>query len=244
MDQVLNELNNLHLDYLDDDWVQGIYYSEFLEFGELSVEYEAATESEDIRSVFKNVMKSLNRWLSTEDNGEEKSWAALSNHVKHQKLLAIIAYYIDHGSKNVVSKEYRNNALLASRFYYKLLSIPGYKAYHIYHSQLFAQSLGCLGYPKILCDNEDNYFNTKELTREVNSVIRELRDFVLDLRAIIEKLQLNAKDMNFEDIVSNLVDITGGAIVNKLNVGKCLNNQRKQVRSIRAVLLCSLFLNK
>lgn len=220
MDSVLNELTYLHLDCLDDDWVQGIYYSEFLEFGEISSEYESAVESQDIRSVFKNVMKSIDKWLGTEENVEEKSWAALSNHVRHQKLLAIIAYYIDHGSKNVVSKEYRNNALLASRLYYKLLSIPGYKAYHIYHSQLFAQSLGCLGYPKVLCDNEDNYFNTKELTREVNSVIRELRDFVMDLRSIIEKLQLNANDMNFEDILSNLVDITGGAIVHKLNVGK------------------------
>lgn len=222
MDQVLNELKNIHLDCLDDDWVQGIYYSEFLEFGEISSDYEAAIESQDnIRSIIKRIMKSFDDWLTgSDDSGEEKSWAALSNHIRHQKLLAIIAYYIDQGCKNVVSKEYRNNALLASRLYYKLLAVPGYKAYHIYHSQLFAHSLGCLGFPKIMCDNEENYFNTKELTREVNSVIRELRNFVMDLRVVMEKLQLSSNDMNFEDILSNLVDITGGAIVNKLNVGK------------------------
>ncbi|XP_028174411.1 uncharacterized protein LOC114363018 [Ostrinia furnacalis] len=240
MDQVLNELKNIHLDCLDDDWVQGIYYSEFLEFGEISTEYEAAIDAQDnIRSVIKKIMKSFDEWLNTEDSVEEKSWAALSTHVRHQKLLAIIAYYIDQGSKNVVSKEYRNNALLASRLYYKLLSIPGYKAYHIYHSQLFAHSLGCLGFPKIMCDNEENYFNTKELTREVNSVIRELRNFVIDLRAIIEKLQLNSNDMNFEDILSNLVDITGGAIVNKLNIDKIeLANLSRVIYEMIDILIC------
>ncbi|KAL0880882.1 hypothetical protein ABMA27_002063 [Loxostege sticticalis] len=241
MDQVLNELKNIHLDCLDDDWVQGIYYSEFLEFGEISSDYEAAIESQDnIRSIIKRIMKSFDDWLTgSDDSGEEKSWAALSNHIRHQKLLAIIAYYIDQGCKNVVSKEYRNNALLASRLYYKLLAVPGYKAYHIYHSQLFAHSLGCLGFPKIMCDNEENYFNTKELTREVNSVIRELRNFVMDLRVVMEKLQLSSNDMNFEDILSNLVDITGGAIVNKLNVDKIeLANISKVIYEMIDILIC------
>jgi hypothetical protein len=220
MELLLHELSNLRLDCLDEGWVQGIYFSEFLEFGEISSEYENAHETSEIRSIFKSIMKSIDAWLNSEDDSTDKSWAALSNHVKHQKLLAIIAYYIDHGCKNIVTKEYRNNALLASRLYYKLLSIPGYKAYHIYHSQLFANSLGCLGFPKAMCEHEDNYFNSRELTHEVNSVIKELRYFVLDLRDIVETLQLSTRDMNYEDILSNLVDITGGAIVNKLNVGK------------------------
>lgn len=220
MQTVVEEIGNLRLDVLDEAWVQGIFYSEFLEFGEFPSEYEGILESLDIKSVFQRIMKSIDRWLN-EDTPEDKSWAALSKFVEHQKLLSIIAYYIDYGTKNVLTKEYRNNALLASRVYYKFLSISGYKAYHIYHSQLFAHSLACLGFPKTMCDKEGTYYNTKELTREVNSVIRGLRLFVLDLRAIIEALQLSPTDMNFEDILSNLVDITGGAIVNKLDVGKC-----------------------
>uniref|UniRef100_A0A1E1WTD4 Uncharacterized protein n=1 Tax=Pectinophora gossypiella TaxID=13191 RepID=A0A1E1WTD4_PECGO len=221
MMQVVEELNTLRLDVLDEDWVQGIYYSEFLEFGEFPSEYESILESLETRTVFKNIMRAIDNWLSSDEPGnEEKSWATLSHHIPHQKLLAVLAYFIDYGTKNILTKEYRNNALLASRVYYKFLSISGYKAYHIYHSQLFAQSLACLGYPKALCEHEDNYYNRQDLTAEVNSIIKELRFFVLDLRVIIESLQLNPSDMNFEDILANLVDVTGGAIVNKLHVDK------------------------
>ncbi|XP_059046345.1 condensin-2 complex subunit D3-like [Achroia grisella] len=238
MMNVINELNALHLDTLSDEWVQAIYYSEFLEFGDIPPEYESILESLDIKAVFQSIMKSFDDWLNT-TNSDDKSWATLSNHVMHEKLLAIIAYHIDYGSRNILTKEYRNNALLASRLYYKLLFVPGYKAYHIYHSQLFAHSLGCLGFPKAMCDNEDSYYNTKELTREVNSVIRELRHFVLDLQAIIKNLQLNPNDMNFEDILSNLVDITGGAIVNKLNVDKIeLGNISRVIYELIDVLIC------
>lgn len=217
--EIVEKLRDLNLDILPADWVQGIYYSEFLEFGDFPEEYESTLESLEIRSVFRNIMKAIDSWLSF-NNAEDKSWAALSHHVDHQKLLAILGYYIDHGTKNILTKEYRNNALLASRLYFKFMSISGFKAYHIYHSQLFAHSLACLGFPKAMCDREDNYYNTKELAKEVNSVIKGLQSFVKDLRAIIESLQLNPSDMNFEDILSNLVDVTGGAIVNRLNVGK------------------------
>lgn len=217
--EIVEKLRDLHLGILDPDWVQSIYYSEFLEFSDLPQEYESVLESLEIQSVFRNIMQAIEIWLSF-DSEEDKSWAALSPHVGHQKLLAILGYYIDHGTKNVLTKEYRNNALLASRLYFKFMSISGFKAYHIYHSQLFAHSLACLGFPKAMCDREDNYYNTKQLAKEVNSVIKELQPFVNDLRAIIESLQLNPSDMNFEDILSNLVDVTGGAIVNRLNVGK------------------------
>lgn len=221
MDQVLSNIHSLCLDALDEDWVQAIYHSEFLEIADFPADYESALEPVTIHKVFQNLIKSINDWLSAESIGEEeKSWAVLSPRVQHERLLTVLAYYIDYGTKNVHTKEYRNNALLASRVYYTLLSIPGYNAYHIYHAQLFTHSLGCLSFPREMCEKDENYCNTKELTREVNSVIRELRPYVLDLRSVVEKLQLKPTDMNFEDILSNLVDITGGAIVNKLNIGK------------------------
>ncbi|XP_047530074.1 condensin-2 complex subunit D3-like isoform X2 [Vanessa atalanta] len=221
MEEVLRELNKLRLDNLIEEWVQAIYESEFLEFSEIPADYENSVEYVDIKSVFHSAMNAIDAWLNTNlDNEEERSWTVLSHQIKHQHLLALLAYYIDFGGKNVVSREHRNNAIHASRLYYKLLCIPGYKAYNIYHSQLFTHSLVCLNYPKAMCDNEENYFNAKELTCEVNSVIKELGYFVNDLRQIIQNLHLTSNDMNFEDIVSNLVDITGGAIVNKLNIDK------------------------
>lgn len=221
MSHVVNKLNKLGLEFLDYGWVQAIFDSEFLEFEELPTLYENSTESVDLKSTFKDIMKAIDVWLSSETYSiEEKSWAFLSQQIDHKRILALLAYYIDLGCKNIITKEYRNNALLACRVYYKLLSIPGYKAYHIYHSQLFVHSLACLGFPKAMCDSENNFFNTKELTFEVNSVIKQLSLFVVDLRTIIKQLQLSPSDMNFEDILSNLVDITGGAIVNKLHVGE------------------------
>ncbi|XP_069356527.1 condensin-2 complex subunit D3-L isoform X2 [Maniola hyperantus] len=239
MEHVLEKLNKLQLDSLDDEWVQAIFYSEFMEFGDLPADYESVLESFEIRATFRNIMKAVNAWLRSDSDNEEKSWTNLSNQLKHQKLLAVLAYFIDIGGKNVTSKEHRNNAILACRVYYKLLSIPGYKAYHIYHSQLFAHSLLCLSYPKSMCDNEDSYFNSKELTHEVNSVINELGNYVSDLRSIVHDLHLGPNDMNFEDILSNLVDITGGAIVNKLHIDKIeLGNISRVIYEIIDILIC------
>lgn len=220
MEDILCEISKLRLDCLNEEWVQSIFDSEFLEFGEIPCDYEDVLESIEIKSVFQSIMTTIDDWLNSENSKEEeKSWTVLSHQIKHQNLLALLAYYIDIGGKNVVSKDHRSNALLASRFYYKLILIPGYKAYHIYHSQLFAHSLLCFSYPKGMCDNEESYFNSKELAREVNCIIKELTYLVQDLRGIITNLHLIPSDMNFEDILSNLVDITGGAIVNKLHIG-------------------------
>lgn len=218
MMEVVEKLNDLNLDFLDLDWVDGIYYSEFLVFGDLPEEYESTLEFPQIHYVFRNIIQAIGSWLS-DDSTEDKSWASLSHHVNYQKLLAVLGYYIYRGSQDVHIAECRTNALLASRLYLKFLSIPGFKAYHIYHSKLFANSLSCLGFPKAMSDQENKY-NKKTLAKDVNSVIKELQPFVVDLRSIIESLQLNPDDMNFEDILSNLVDVTGGAIVSRLNVGK------------------------
>lgn len=220
MSILLTELESLKLDSLDEDWVEAIHHSEFLEIVEFPAEYESAIDSVNMRSVFRNIMKAIYNWLQSDDGDEDKSWAALSQKVRHKELLTVLAFYIDYGTKNVHTKEYRNNALLASRVYYALLSIPGFKAYHIYHAQLFTHSLACLSFPREMCEKDENYYNTKELTHEVNSVIKELRPYVQDLKSVVDKLHLKPTDMNFEEILSNLVDITGGAIVNKLNIGE------------------------
>ncbi|XP_050346947.1 condensin-2 complex subunit D3-like [Nymphalis io] len=221
MEEILRELDKLRLDNLIQEWVEAIYESEFLEFSEIPSDYENSLEYIDIKSIFRNIMNAIDAWLNTNlDNEEERSWTVLSHQIKHQNLLALIAYHIDFGGKNIMSREYRNNAIFASRLYYKLLCIPGYKAYNIYHSQLFTHSLLCLSYPKAMCDNVENEFSAKDLACEVNSVIKELGYFVNDLRQIIQNLHLTSSDMNFEDIMSNLVDITGGAIVKKLNIDK------------------------
>ncbi|KAG7306251.1 hypothetical protein JYU34_008851 [Plutella xylostella] len=220
MSILLTELESLKLDSLDEDWVEAIHHSEFLEIVEFPAEYESAIDSVNMRSVFRNIMKAIYNWLQSDDGDEDKSWAALSQKVRHKELLTVLAFYIDYGTKNVHTKEYRNNALLASRVYYALLSIPGFKAYHIYHAQLFTHSLACLSFPREMCEKDENYYNTKELTHEVNSVIKELRPYVQDLKSVVDKLHLKPTDMNFEEILSNLVDITGGAIVNKLNIDK------------------------
>ncbi|XP_061703895.1 uncharacterized protein LOC133515380 [Cydia pomonella] len=237
--RVTHQLDYLRLAELDNGWVEAIYFSEFLEFGEFPEQYALILENVEIRSVFRKIMSAVDEWLKDSSSEEEKSWAVLSREVNPRKLLAFLAYYIDNGSKNIMSHEHRNTALLAARVYFKMLSIPGYKAYHIYHSQLFAQSLGCLGYPKIICENEDNYFNLKQLTREVNSVIKEVASFVKALRAVIEALHLNPTDMNFEDILSNLVEFTGGAIVNKLDIDKIeLANISQVIYEMIDILLC------
>ncbi|XP_063620991.1 uncharacterized protein LOC134793359 [Cydia splendana] len=239
MIRVTHQLDYLRLAELDNGWVEAIYFSEFLEFGEFPEQYALILENVEIRSVFRKIMSAVDEWLRDSSSEEEKSWALLSREVNPRKLLAFLAYYIDNGSKNIMSHEHRNTALLAARVYFKMLSIPGYKAYHIYHSQLFAQSLGCLGYPKIICENEDNYFNLKQLTREVNSVIKEVASFVKALRAVIEALHLNPTDMNFEDILSNLVEFTGGAIVNKLDIDKIeLANISQVIYEMIDILLC------
>lgn len=221
MIELLDKLEQLRLDSLDEEWVHAIFYSEFLEFGDLPAEFESFIENLDLESIFLDILQAIDNWLNEDPfPSEEKSWAKLSHEIKHQALLALIAYYIDNGNKNLINKEHRNNALSASRLYFKLLSIPGYKAYHIYHSQLFTHSLVCLSYLKTMFCNEDNSFTTRELIREVTSMLRSLQDFVLELKHVFETLQLKPTDMNYEDIMSNLLDIVGSTVVRKLNIGE------------------------
>lgn len=233
MDDVISEINLFCLDSLEDAWVQAIYYSEYLEYSDIPDEYEAVLSSIQVRKLIRHIMRAIDNWHYDDT---ETSWAVLSRQIPYNKLLALIGYYINHGTKNVISKEHRNKAISASRLYFKLLSIPGYKSYQIYHSQLFVHSLGCLGFPKAMCD-KDNSYSTKELVMQVNSVIKELRDFVLDLRAIIEELQLSPDNLSYEDILSNLVDITGGAIVNRLDVGKYRYNNYAVPIKYKSLLL-------
>ncbi|XP_045534582.1 condensin-2 complex subunit D3 [Papilio machaon] len=240
MNEILNKIELLQLYNLSEDWVKAIFNSEFLEFEELPADYENAFQDFEYQKVCLEIMQSIDSWVNSEPiNNEEKSWARLSHEIQHEKLLSLLAYYIDYGNKNVINNESRYNALLASRLYYKLLTIPGYKAYHIYHSQLFVNSLVCLSFPKTLCENEENYLNVRELTREVNDTLKTLQIFANDLSMVIKTLQLKPNNMNFEDILSNLVDITGGAIVKKLNVDKVqLGNLTASIYNMIDILVC------
>ncbi|CAK1540518.1 unnamed protein product [Leptosia nina] len=237
---LLEELSKLQLQHLHDEWVQAVYDSEFLEFKDLPIDYQNGVESSEIKSIFEHILMALDDWLNLDGNlSEEASWATLSHQVKHQNLLALLGYYIDYGNKHILCTESRKNAIWASRLYYKLLSVPGYKAYHIYHSQLFAHSLECLSYPKAVCKERKEFLNSNDHVKVVNSVIRVLRGFVYDLKYTIVHLQLTPADMNFEDILSNLVDIIGGSLVKKLvNIDKIeLANILQVVYEVIDVLL-------
>lgn len=224
MQQLLNELNLLKLESLDDEWVQEIYNSEFLEITDFPSEYEIILDSVDITNVFVKIIKKIEVWLGNNKTpAKEKSWATLSHKINHERLLTLLFYYIDYGTKNVNIKEYRDNALLAARVYYKLLSIPGFKAYKIYHAQLFVNSLGCLNFPVGMLENDDSNISIGDQVRDVNRVIKSLSQYVNDLQVVLVNLQLKSTDMNFEEILNNLLDITGCAIVNKLNIGMYCN---------------------
>ncbi|XP_068632402.1 condensin-2 complex subunit D3-L [Battus philenor] len=238
MMEVVDKLEQLRLDNVNEEWAQAIFDSEFLEFADLPPDFENVLDSYELKTVLIGIIESIDYWLDT-DISEEKSWARLSQEIQHQKLLGILAYYIDYGNKNVINKEHRNNAVLASHLYYKLLSIPGYNAYNIYHSQLFVHTLSCLSFPKAMCDNEDNYFNSRELVKEVNLMLKTLKDFIVNLKRVMLTLQIRPTDMNFEDILGCLVDVTGGSFLNKLNIDKFeLENLSASKHEIIDILIC------
>ncbi|XP_050673805.1 condensin-2 complex subunit D3-like isoform X2 [Leptidea sinapis] len=235
--QVFEEIEKLHLDSLNDEWVQSVYDSEFMEFGDLPPEYESAIESneDDVRIIFENIVNLIEDLV----NRDSDTLTRISTEIKHQRLSALIGFYINDGNKNILISDSRNNALWASRLYYKLLVIPG-QTYHVYHSQLFTHSLSCLKFPKAVCDLEGTCFMGMRLLNEVNLIIKNLSGFVNDLRNVVQKLDLNPGEVNFEEILQNLVDITGGAILYKFNVDKvALANVTRVIYEVIDMLLCS-----
>ncbi|VVD04594.1 unnamed protein product [Leptidea sinapis] len=235
--QVFEEIEKLHLDSLNDEWVQYVYDSEFMEFGDLPPEYESAIESneDDVRIIFENIVNLIEDLV----NRDSDTLTRISTEIKHQRLSALIGFYINDGNKNILISDSRNNALWASRLYYKLLVIPG-QTYHVYHSQLFTHSLSCLKFPKAVCDLEGTCFMGMRLLNEVNLIIKNLSGFVNDLRNVVQKLDLNPGEVNFEEILQNLVDITGGAILYKFNVDKvALANVTRVIYEVIDMLLCS-----
>ncbi|XP_041986894.1 condensin-2 complex subunit D3-like isoform X2 [Aricia agestis] len=239
MTEIVREFSSLCLNDLSDEWVQNVYYSEFLEYGELPEDYESILDSANVRSILKKELKIITNWLDSSDEDETKCWTFLSQKINYKSLLALLGYFIDSGNKNVLSKDKRGLSLMASRVYYKLLSIPGYKAYDVYHSQLFANSLSSLTYPKRMIDQEDTYFNSSELIRDINRVLEQLCEFVADLKHIITNLRLSASDMNFEDILSSFVDVTGGAFVTKLGIDRAkLARINEVILDLIDILIC------
>lgn len=216
MDRVLDVIYKLRLDCLPGDWVDSVFYFEFTGFEDIPSDYEVVLDSIEIPNVFENLLELIDEAEDSEDN----TWASLSQVFSYRNLLAVIGHYIKYGTDNVISPEHRDNALLAARVYFRLLLIPGARAYNVYHSQLFALSISCLGFPKLMCEKSDHY-KQKQLSNEVNFVLKELSEYVVDLKGIVLQLKLTVVDINFEDILSNLVDVTGGAITQTLNsVGK------------------------
>ncbi|XP_035433460.2 condensin-2 complex subunit D3 isoform X1 [Spodoptera frugiperda] len=216
MMDLINHLQNLRLDSLDCGWAKAVSQSEYLDFEDLPPEYENAIDSLELESTFMNIIRALDSWL--EADTEDNSWAYLSQTIDHMKLLALIGYYIDYGCKNVRTREYRLNALLASRVYFKLLRIPGYKTYNIYHSQLFVQSLTCLSFPTTLSDEETNY-TSSQLIREINCVLKHLDELVDDMKLIVKNLHLTPNDTHFEEILNNSLETSACA---KLHIDKIL----------------------
>lgn len=220
MASVVEELQNLQLQLIDPGWAETIYDAEFLEFSNFPPEYETVLEYIDVGSTLLSTITAIDRWLRPGvEAAEERTWTMLSQLIPHKRLVALLAYYINYGCSNIQDSDHRTYAVLASRVYYKLLSIPGRGAYDIYHSQLFANTLACLGIPKAMAE-EENFYNARDLTNEINSVVKELRFLVVDLKATVKILRLTPNDLNFEEMLSTLITVATGEISGRLHVGK------------------------
>lgn len=221
MTELAQILDVLHFDRLDDAWVQEMHDSEFLEVKEFPSDYETVVNDIEMQNIFSEMIEAINSWLNEEMNYEEKSWAMLSLEIDCEKLIAFLHYYIYTGTKNVIIRQHRNYGLFAARTYLKLLSVPGCKAYNIYHSQILLQSLCCLSYPKLVYDSGGPRGHEK--LSDINSVIRQLSEFVMELKVVIAILELRPDSMHFEDIMSGLVEIMSATVVLKLGIGLCIN---------------------
>lgn len=216
MDGVTDDLSNLQLLCLPNNWVDRVFLSEFAAFDDIPEEYQNVLDNVEIKSVFEDLLESI-----SEVDLNVITWADLSLEIPLRQLLAVIGYHIKLDLEGVFSSDHRDTALLAARVYFRFLLIPGSSGYNVYHSKLFAQSISCLGFPKLMCERGNKFSSNKQLTAEVNNLLQALEYYVIDLQEIILKLKLKPTDINFEDILSNLLDVAGGSITQNIaNVGK------------------------
>lgn len=213
MQKTLDSLIEFDLNLLPDDWVQKVFDGEFIESFELPDEYGSYLEVIKIKSALQGVINHLDKWMMFEN--EEKSWTSLSQCLSYNKILALIFHLVDSGVKNVHIEEERSTAIVSARLYFKLLSIPGYNAFNIYHSQLFMCCVNCLKFLKELLNQDGYYSTTHEFIQEVNRLSRNLKEFLNDLLDILKPINLKIHDETFEEVMGCLVDITSVATIHK-----------------------------
>ncbi|GBP44638.1 Condensin-2 complex subunit D3 [Eumeta japonica] len=211
--QLIKELRVLNLETLDAEWTERMFDSEFLQCEEIPSDYEAILENENIQAALENAITALS-------DDPQFSWADLSNILEYRKLLALLFYFIDFGHKNVFTKEYRDRALSAARLYYGFLSISGYKAYGIYHPQLLTCSLVCFNFPRVMADYAENCNDVRDVSRELNRLVKQLHLLIWDLQKVMRDLQLQPSDFNFDEILNSLLDVTNTPISLKFNIDK------------------------
>lgn len=217
--RILSEISELSLELIPTDWVDSVFAKEFTDFEEIPSEYLESLESLDVRNVFESLLDCVDEVKNT----NETALASLSDVFSNRNLLALLCRFLRYGTDNVTIREHRVNALLAARLYFRFLMLNGAKAYSIYHSRLFAHSISCLGFPKLMCEKSDSYKTNNMLSNDINIVVRELSQYVDELKETVLLLQLTPVDMDFEIILSNLIDVSGSSITQMLhNVGKYL----------------------
>ncbi|XP_052213027.1 condensin-2 complex subunit D3-like isoform X2 [Dreissena polymorpha] len=140
--KIINVLNVFPLTKLSEEWVKGVWDSDFTDVSGIDEDVILETEPATVLVYLVELTSCLNHWTKHEEGDGEGLWSVLvENDISLKTLQAYLAYLLIRGQKKHADVGAREVGIQAARAYVTLVQVPGSAAFKVFHPELFEKSI-------------------------------------------------------------------------------------------------------
>ncbi|XP_052797938.1 condensin-2 complex subunit D3-like [Mya arenaria] len=140
-DELLKTLGILPLEKISEDWVKGVWESDFTDVSGMDEDVILDWDPGQILPALASMVKLLKGWADSQGE-EDVLWSILvEKNISLKCLQAYLAYLILNGHKRGCDACLRGCGMVAARVYVGLVQVPGSAAFKVFHPELYEKSL-------------------------------------------------------------------------------------------------------